>query len=128
MSQFSNYFEKDYIGPTEYIPYQDVSNLWPVYRDTTEKPEKSEKMESGSKAGKCLSRADNLLAENKFITEGDVFDIFDLKSKAGNPYRFYDGDYDIYRTQMQRVLDERRQKINSYRREVRLIEEALKEM
>ena len=121
MSQFNNYFEnKCYIDPDDY-PY-DVCNLWPT--NLIEQPKKI----VICKAYGLLTDVDDILAERKYVTEGEMRDILDLKSEVSNPFRFYDGDKDACRRDLQEKLEERKQQLKSYRREVRLIEEALKEM
>lgn len=122
MGQFNNYFEENYVVDKEDRPY-DVSNLWPSNRlDNQEKHIKI------CKAYGLIHDIDVVLKEREYVTEGDLRDVFELKSDVSNPFRFYDGNSDIYRARLLSMLEERKQKISSYRREVRLIEEALKDL
>ena len=123
MSQFNNYFEnKCYVDPDDYKDIYNLSNIWPS--NHIEQPKKI----VICKAYGLLTDVDDILTERKYVTEGEMRDILDLKSEVSNPFRFYDGDKDACRRDLQEKLEERKQQLKSYRREVRLIEEALKEI
>lgn len=130
MSQFNNYFEDKYDAESVITTYPDISNLWPVnnmtYSYSTDDNNKQSEMDSDIL--KVFNKVSERLENQKYLTEGDILDSFNFKSTLSNPYHFYEGDADTYRTYLLNRLEECRKKMNLYRREVRLIEEALKEM
>ena len=130
MSQFSNYFENNwFVEPTVTNDYPDISNVWPV---KSIQPVDTQKVAivraTVSKVQKHLSQIEEVLEKQDYLTEGEVLENLGMKSTVSNPFRFYEGNSDIYREQLSKKLEERKQTINRYRREVRLIEEALGEL